>query len=301
MATTPPSDRGPRRGRCQRRLLLAGAIVAATLGTAMAVLAIAQESQARQCRNVRYGAVPRDSVAFWGHACFYVDMGGTRIVTDPVFESYAPGARRLAPRPERELLGGVRAVLISHAHLDHLSPRTLAEFPREAVLVCPPPCVKHLRGLPNEIRVLRPWEETAIDAVTVTAVPAWHPGGRYRLKPGKGGDAVGYVLQSQSRPTVYYSGDTEYFDGLKAIGEKLNPEIALLNVSVHLPYPQAVWTVRDIGAGIVIPGHYGAFYTPRALEGARWRKGLASEIGPSYLPLKVGVSVPLRPAEPLPH
>jgi L-ascorbate metabolism protein UlaG (beta-lactamase superfamily) len=299
MPSIPIRDRAWRKRRIRRRLLLAAAILAAVFGTAAGILAIAQESQARQLRGAEYRPVPRDSVAFWGHACFYVDLGGTGIVTDPVFESYAPGARRLAPRPPPELLRDVRVVLISHAHLDHLNPRTLAEFPREAVLVCPPPCAKHLRGLPNELRVLEPWQEAVVDGIAITAVPAHHPGGRYSLKPGKGGPAVGYVLRAPSGANVYYSGDTEYFDGLKTIGERFRPDVAILNVNLHLPYPQAAWAARDVGADMVIPGHHGAFYTPHAAAAERWRCDLAATLGPSYRSLSVGASIqlPRSPAD----
>ena len=296
MAAIAGNGRLGRRRRLWRRLAASLAAAAAVAGTALAVLAIAQEGQARQWRGAAYRPVPRDAAAFWGHGCFCIDMAGTAVVTDPVFESYAPGARRLVPRPDRGLLRDVRAVLISHAHLDHLSRRTLAEFPRETVLVCPPPCARYLAGLPNEVRVLQSWEETAVHGVTVTAVPARHPGGRYVLKPGKGGPAVGYVLRGSGR-TVYYSGDTEYFDGLAAIGERYRPDVALLNVNVHLPYPQAAWAARDLGAGVVIPGHHGAFYTPRALAGGGWRSRLADDLGSQFRVLPLGESLPLPGAD----
>ncbi len=64
-------------------------------------------------------------------------------------------------------------------------------------------------------------------------------------------------------------------------------------MNVHLPYPQAAWAVRELGAGVVVPGHYGAFYTPRALAGGAWRSSLAGDLGSRFHVLPLGESLPL--------
>jgi hypothetical protein len=90
----------------------------------------------------------RNAVTFWGHASVYIDADGVGIVTDPVFESsYSPIHPRKVPRPPTSAYDQTSIVLISHAHSDHLDPPTLRRFPRTAVILCPAPAEKYVRGL----------------------------------------------------------------------------------------------------------------------------------------------------------
>ena len=74
-------------------------------------------------------------VRWIGHATALIELEGVRVLTDPVLSNrLLPLVRRRAPgAPEIAELADVDAVLISHAHLDHLhlpSLRRLAEGTR---------------------------------------------------------------------------------------------------------------------------------------------------------------------------
>ena len=72
------------------------------------------------------------------------------------------------------------------------------------------------------------------------------------------GRALGYVIVTAER-TIYYSGDTEYFPGIEEVGRRYHPDLAILNVNVHLPPADAVRAMDVLGAERVLPIHRGAF------------------------------------------
>ena len=78
----------------------------------------------------------------------------------------------------------------------------------------------------------------------------------------------GYVLQSESGPTIYHSGDTAYFSGFAEIGARLRPEVALLPIgayfpdsyrAVHTSPEDALRAFADLEARVMIPMHYNSF------------------------------------------
>jgi L-ascorbate metabolism protein UlaG (beta-lactamase superfamily) len=231
----------------------------------------------------------RDALTFWGHCCLYLDSGGAGIVTDPVFaEQYSPLSRRIVGRPGPQACEDVQLILVSHAHSDHLDPRSLSLFPKSALILCPPPCAEFLGGCSR--RIIRPWEEHRQGDVTVTAVPAFHPGRRFSLEAGGDGRALGYVVRTPQL-TIYYSGDTELFGGLKEVGRRCAPHALILNVNVHLRGRDAARAARMVGARAVIPAHHGAFTHPNAWRGPRWRRQLRRLVGGAYREMAVGGSL----------
>jgi L-ascorbate metabolism protein UlaG (beta-lactamase superfamily) len=238
----------------------------------------------------KFDPPPQNAIAFWGHSCMYINVGSTGIVTDPVFSKrYSPASRRIIGRPDAAACGGVNLILISHAHADHLCRESLALFPRDVKILCSEPCAKHLEGF--DFSVLKLWEEYRTGSLTITATPADHAGGRYSLDAEPDGRAVGFVIRSP-KATVYYSGDTRYFDGFAKIGERFKPDVAILNVNTHLR-ADAIKVANDVGARVVIPAHHGAFVSPTSARNYGWQKELKAAIGERYREIPVGGSLHL--------
>jgi len=230
----------------------------------------------------------RNAVTFWGHASVYIDADGVGIVTDPVFESsYSPIHPRKVPRPPTSAYDQTSIVLISHAHSDHLDPPTLRRFPRTAVILCPAPAEKYVRGLGPGVQVMRPGDTYAFPGGTVVAVAAHHPGGRWTGKAEADGRALGYVIVTPER-TIYYSGDTDYFPGIEDVGRRFHPDLAILNVNVHLPPEDAIRAVAAIGADRVVPIHRGAFGGGHQGRNARYREEFQHLADSLSIPLGVG-------------
>ena len=202
---------------------------------------------------------PRNHVTFWGHACTYIDVEGFGIVTDPVFARRYVFRRRKIPVPPAESRAGARLILISHAHMDHFHPGSVAMFPDSAVVLCPWPVAGYLEGTGRRFEVMEPGDVYVFPHGEVHAVAAEHPAGRYSMfgDPEHGG-TIGFVIVTPYGK-IYYSGDTGYFDGMTDIGAQFRPDIAILNFSPHLRGAEAIRAAWATRARTVIPAHFGAY------------------------------------------
>ncbi|MHC4916400.1 MAG: MBL fold metallo-hydrolase [Planctomycetota bacterium] len=280
-------DSGPRPGR---RARVAGVICALLLVPVLVLFAL-YGSARPESGPKEFRPPPRDAIAFWGHACVYIDVGGTGILTDPVFSNrYSPTSRRLIGKPTPEACRGVRLVLLSHAHADHLCPESLEVLPGDVKILCSAPCAKHLAG--RDFKVLELWEEYAFEGLTVTATPADHAGGRYSVDAEPDGRAVGFVIRSP-QGSIYYTGDTRYVDGFREIGRRGSPDLAIMNVNTHLRGEAATRAWRDLGRPQVIPTHHDAFSSPTSEKNYKWQGQLRAAIGSCYREVPLGESVPL--------
>ncbi len=214
-------------------------------------------------------------VTFIGHSSFFVQIGGKNLLIDPNFARWIFVLKRLR-RPGLSLrdLPPIDAVLVTHAHFDHLhrpSLRTIARLTRiksgKRPLIIVPRQVRDLVSDLGYARVIDMewWQTLQLGAVEITHTPAKHWGARVIRDTHRG--YGGYVLRA-GRHTLYHSGDTAYFEGFEEIGERLKPEVALLPIgayypasfrNVHTSPEDAVQAFRDLGARWMVPMHYGSF------------------------------------------
>ena len=235
-----------------------------------------------------YAEPAAGSVTFWGHACFYIDAAATGIVTDPVFEPvYASFHRRYIGSPPPSVFDQTRIVLISHAHNDHLSPTTLKRFPESTVVLCPIPAAKYMDELKLKIVTMRPGDVWPFEGGRIVAVAAYHPGWRYSYSASPDGRALGYIIEIGSR-TLYYTGDTKYFEGFQQVHQAFQPDLVLLNVNTHLRGPDALQAVRDLAPRLVIPGHFGAYRGSNERKTPAYRGQLAQDLDSLWQELPVG-------------
>lgn len=206
---------------------------------------------------------PSASLTFLGHSTVLIEVGGVRLLTDPLLRSGLLGLlRRRHPPVDPDSLGRIDAILISHAHHDHLDPRSLRSLPG-VPLVVPRGAAGLLRRERREVSELAVGESLEIAGLEVAAVPAAHPG--QRMGSRRPSDAVGYLVESTSR--VYFAGDTELFEEMGSMGEGL--DAALLPVSgwgpklgpSHLNPRTAADALRLLSPRIAVPIHWGT-YTP---------------------------------------
>ena len=241
-------------------------------------------------------------VTFIGHSSFFLQIGGKNILVDPNFARWIFVLKRLR-RPGLRLrdLPAIDAVLISHAHFDHLhrpSLRAIAWLMRRKTGKRPMIIVpRHVRDLVSDLgfgRIVELdwWQIFQLGNVEVTHVPARHWGARIVRDVHRG--YGGYVLRSGEH-SIYHAGDTAYFDGFREIGERLKPEVALLPIGayhpdsfrrVHTSPEDAVQAFLDLGSRRMVPMHYGTFrlsYEPveepvQRLKADAKRRGIEKKI-----------------------
>ena len=214
-------------------------------------------------------------VTFIGHSSFFLQTGGINVVIDPIFAPWLFVLKRLR-RPGLRIseLPPLDAVLVTHAHFDHLhrpSLRALARATRlksgrTPLLIVPNNCSDLVFDLGfDKVVELSWWQELQFRGVRITATPSKHWGARiiHDMHRGYGG----YVFDD-GQHSIYHSGDTAYFDGFAEIGERLHPQVALLPIgayypdnfrAVHTSPEDALRGFVDMGAQTMIPMHFGTF------------------------------------------
>ncbi|UGS36876.1 MBL fold metallo-hydrolase [Capillimicrobium parvum] len=200
-----------------------------------------------------------DRLTWLGHATVLIELGGVRLLTDPVLRSRVAHLRRHAP--PAPATGELDAVLVSHAHRDHLdvpSLRGLRPAPRE--LVVPPGVGRIVRGKTGaHVQELPAGGALDVGAARVLAVPAVHD---TRRSPVSGAsEAVGFVVEAAGR-RVYFAGDTSVFDGMSDLGPL---DVALLPIwgwgpslgPGHMDPGEAVDALELLRPEVAVPIHWG--------------------------------------------
>jgi L-ascorbate metabolism protein UlaG (beta-lactamase superfamily) len=215
------------------------------------------------------------ALTFIGHSSFFVQLGGKNFVVDPNFARWLFVLKRLRlPGLRIKDLPPIDAVLVTHAHFDHLHRPSLRAIcratmrkRRSAPLIVVPRNVGDLvsdLGY-RDIIEMDWWETRKFDGASITHTPSQHWGARVIRDMHRG--YGGYVLKAH-RDSIYHAGDTAYFDGFREIGHRLRPEVALLPIgayhpssfrNVHTSPEDAVQAFVDLGSRWMVPMHYGTF------------------------------------------
>jgi L-ascorbate metabolism protein UlaG (beta-lactamase superfamily) len=221
-------------------------------------------------------ASPDLRFAWLGHSGVLLEMGGRRLLIDPVFSERASmvqwaGPRRFQPSPLQAVdLPAVDAVLISHDHYDHLDRATIRSLAGKSAAFHAPLGVAAILdgwGIPRtKIYEYAWWNEHTVDGITITAVPARHFSGRGLFKR-FGTLWCGWSVNN-SRHRVYHSGDTGMTTAFREIGVMKGPfDLAFIKIGaydqswpdIHLDPEQAVAAFLDLRGQSLVPIHWGVF------------------------------------------
>ena len=244
---------------------------------------LARESHAQPMRGssrpTQLVAPDELGVTFIGHSSFLLQIGGRKILIDPVFAKRLILLRRQRwPGLLLEELPPIDAVLLTHAHMDHLNVASLRRIVRatrrltgQAPEVIVPTGVEDLvAGLGfRQTRGMAWWDEVHVQGLRVTMTPCKHWGARMFRDTHRG--YGGYVVEAAGH-SVYHSGDTAYFSGFREIGARLHPQVALLPIGayfpdsyrvVHTSPEEALRGFVETGAERMVPMHFGTFQLGR--------------------------------------
>ena len=203
-------------------------------------------------------------LTYVGHATTLIEIDGTRLLTDPVLRARVLHIRRISAAPD--IPSRLDAILLSHAHYDHLDLPSLRDLPAEVPVLAPPAVARLVkRRTGHETIAVAPGDRVRVGSVDVVVTEAVHDGSRMRFTRDLG--AVGFVIAGSA--SIYFAGDTDVFDGMRGLAERI--DLALLPVwgwgpdvgAGHLDPEGAAKAVALLAPRMAIPIHWGTLASPR--------------------------------------
>jgi L-ascorbate metabolism protein UlaG (beta-lactamase superfamily) len=218
----------------------------------------------------------KDAVYRLGHSSLLLKLNNKIWLADPMFSERASPVQWMGPKRfhqvplEFDELKSIKGVFISHDHYDHLDKNTI-QLLRNKVenFIVPLGVDKHLLewGIPKEkIHALDWWQEVTIDGVKLVATPAQHFSGR-GVFDGNETLWTSWVIKT-SQHSLFFSGDSGYFDGFRLIGERYGPfDLTMLETGaydkdwadIHMTPEQSVQAHLDLNGRVLMPIHNGTF------------------------------------------
>ena len=216
-------------------------------------------------------------VTYIGHATLLIEIGDRVIITDPNFE---PSLGKFLPRVSApgialDALPKLDAILLTHAHADHLSFKSLDALQSDIPLFAPPAVARWLdkQGYRHAVPVA-PGSKEAIGELHIHAASATHKGNRYGVDRWR--SATNMYLLDTNKVSAFFAGDTALKPEtthlvekqLQAEGREL--DLALLPIGHapwwkpgfrkgHLTSNDALTLFERLQARYFIPYHWGTF------------------------------------------
>jgi L-ascorbate metabolism protein UlaG (beta-lactamase superfamily) len=205
------------------------------------------------------------AATFVGHSTVLLEVDGARILTDPLLRLRVGVLIRHSPVPAAAVYRDLDAVVISHAHLDHLDVPSLRLIDKNTPVLAPRETIRLIKRLGfADVTEMEAGESRDFGRVRVTATPAVHGATRHPMAAE--GNTLGYLVQG--RLTAYFAGDTGLFDEMAGLAEHL--DLALLPVGGwgprlpedHLNPLTAAKALRLLRPAVAVPIHWGTLYPP---------------------------------------
>jgi L-ascorbate metabolism protein UlaG (beta-lactamase superfamily) len=217
-------------------------------------------------------------ITYIGHATLLLQIAGVHVLTDPHFGTrlgrFLP--RISAPGISIGDLPAIHALLLTHAHADHLSFACLDALPNDIPLFAPPVVARWLnrRGYAHA-QPLAPSESVDVRGLTIRAAAAKHYGSRYAIDRWR--SAANMYLLLTGQHSVFFTGDTALTQETDQMvhdyltGETRQLDVALLPIGHapwwkpgfrrgHLTSSDALELFERTRARHFVPFHWGTFH-----------------------------------------
>ena len=224
--------------------------------------------------------INQDLVVWMGHSTFYMQLGGRRILIDPVFSAYAspvffinkafPGSNVYTS----DDIPDIDVLAISHDHWDHLDyPTVMALKSKIKNIVCPLGVGEYFEqwGFDSQILHEEDWDteiKLAAD-FSVHVLSSQHFSGRFLTPNPTLWCGFAFITP---RHKVYYSGDGGYGAHFKTIGDQFggfdlmlgeNGQYNMAWHAIHMLPEETAKAAVDVGAKALLPAHGGKFALAR--------------------------------------
>jgi L-ascorbate metabolism protein UlaG (beta-lactamase superfamily) len=194
-----------------------------------------------------------------GHSTFIVETGGgSRLLIDP-WVMNNPACPDDLKDP-----GDLDAMLITHAHFDHIGDAVELAKQKdvgEVLAIAETAGWLDSKGVANTVG-FNLGGTVEVAGCKANMVFAVHSCG---ITDGDqtlyGGSAAGYVLELEDGFRIYHAGDTAVFGDMQLIGRLLKPDLAMLPIGdwYTMGPASAAEAIRLLGVKTVVPMHFGTF------------------------------------------
>lgn len=230
------------------------------------------------------------------NATLKLNVLGRTVLIDPFFapKHSRPSIAGRSPNPLVELpvstddiLDGVELVIVSHLHSDHFDPVAQSLVPKHLPIVCQP-------GDEAKIR-LAGFESVTplLDAIE------WH-GIRLSRREGshglgaiveKMGSVMGFILEAEGEPTVYWAGDTVLYPAVEEAIRTAAPDIVVIHPCgarwdgdlIAMDAEQAIAVCKASPGSVVIATHMEALDHATISRDDLRRLSLSQGVAPEQL------------------
>lgn len=214
-------------------------------------------------------------IVWLGHATFYMQLNGVRIITDPVFGRISGVVPRYSELPcSPDDFKNIDYVLLSHAHRDHCDSSSLQKLAshNNFSLLTSLGTGELVAGWMDDLHFQEAgWYqqfELKESNLRITYLPAQHWSNRFGWDTNR--FLWGSFMIEADGLCIFFGGDSGYCNYPKQIAELFpNIDIAMIGVGaytpafmmqdVHTSPQEAVQVIHDLKAKSFIPMHYGTF------------------------------------------
>ncbi len=205
------------------------------------------------------------AATFVGHSTVLVEVDGAPVLTGPLLRLRVGALVRHSPLPPASVYRDLDAVVISHAHLDHLDAPSLRLIDKDTPVLAPRATKLLIKRLGfADVTEMEAGESRDIGRLRLTATPAVQ--GITRRLMAAPGNTLGYL--EEGRLTAYLAGDTGLFDEMAELADDL--DLALRPVrgwgprlpEDHLNPLMAVKALLLLRPAVAAPIHWGTLYPP---------------------------------------
>lgn len=230
-------------------------------------------------------------------ATLRLEYAGLRFVIDPYlaakhsrpsFAGRSPNPLVDLPCSPRDVISGIDLVIISHLHSDHFDPAAQELLPKDIPFLCQPGdeaqiVAKGFRRVTPVVESLD-WE-----GMTITRTPGQHGSGDVLAEMGQ---ASGFIFHAEDEPTVYWAGDTIWYEGVADTIARTQPQIIITHscgamwgerVLIVMDAVQTVAVCRAAPHSTVIATHLDSLDHATISREALRRYADANGIGPGQL------------------